>query len=73
MSEAVREAWGRNIIARRDELGITQRGLAELVGVSVPSVCRWETGKSAPKDEHKALVAKALELDARFLFPLVAA
>ena len=73
MSRLVREAWGRNIIARREELGITQRGLADAVGVSVPSVSRWETGTSAPKDEHKVKVATALSMDVRFLFPLVAA
>ena len=62
-----------SVIARREELGISQKQLAHLCNVSVPSVSRWETGASGPKDEHKLAVARALDLDVRFLFPLVAA
>ena len=73
MCRGTTELWGRNIIARRDELGITQKQLAEAVGVSIPSVCRWERGNAAPTDFHKMKLASVLEIDPRFLFPLVMA
>jgi len=42
----------------RRHLGISQRELAVLVGVSVGTVHQWEAGKFRPKDEKKkALVA----------------
>ena len=32
----------------RKAAGVTQRGMAESIGVSVPAVCRWEDGTAWP-------------------------
>lgn len=34
--------------ALRSAAGVTQRGMAERLGVSVPAVCRWEDGTAWP-------------------------
>lgn len=39
---------GKVIIAKRKEKGITQKELAEYIGVSKASVCKWEIGQSYP-------------------------
>lgn len=39
---------GEVIRRLRRERGLTQEGLAELLGVSVPAVSKWENGKSMP-------------------------
>jgi transcriptional regulator with XRE-family HTH domain len=37
--------------ARRDS-GLTQRQLADVIGVDAITVSRWERGKSKPEDQH---------------------
>lgn len=54
------ELAGR-IRSRRDELGMTQRQLAEALGVSIQSVSDWERGVSRPW-ENLAALAKRLEV-----------
>lgn len=71
MEELSRE-WGGNIERGRTLLGLTQSQLADLVGVSQPSVAKWESGENTPRDHHKAKIAEALHQDVRSLFPLVA-
>src|SRR5262245_41311927 len=39
----------KQIIKLRQELGLTQGGLAECIGVSRETVNRWETGKHPPE------------------------
>lgn len=63
--------WGANIKTFRQIRGMTQRQLAEAVGVRTPSVSRWEHGHVAPRDTHKVAIATALECDVRVLFPLI--
>lgn len=48
--------------ARRLRLttGITQRQLAEAIGVSTPTICRWERGQR-PRGEFVRLYLQALE------------
>ena len=36
-------------ITRRKELGLTQRKIAETIGVTVQTVSNWETGAYQPK------------------------
>jgi DNA-binding XRE family transcriptional regulator len=43
-----RASIARKIIARRAELGLSQRELARLAGVRVETLCRIETGKVSP-------------------------
>lgn len=62
--------WGENIRTAREAAGRTQEWLAEKLGVATTTVYRWETGKIAPTDDHKAAIAVALDAEARSLFPL---
>lgn len=41
----------------RTKLGITQKQLAEMVGVSVNTIQNWESGGTIPKSKHPILVS----------------
>jgi DNA-binding transcriptional regulator YiaG len=42
------------IVALRKRLELSVRQFSKLVGANRHTVASWETGKSKPKDEHKA-------------------
>ncbi len=44
----------------RKQLGLTQKALAAKLGVSVPSVVNWESGKMTPRGNNLAKVEKFL-------------
>ncbi len=73
MTDEIHREWGRSIQARREHLGLTQADLARRLDVRASSVCRWESGDSAPSDANKMRIAQVLDEDARVLFPLVSA
>ena len=55
----------RNVMAlpikeRRKKLGLTQKGLASKLGVSLPSIVNWENGKIAPRGKNLAKIEKFL-------------
>jgi transcriptional regulator with XRE-family HTH domain len=53
------------MLTLRTEIGLTQEGLANLLGVSRRAVGEWEMGSSYPKVEHlKQLIALAVKLQA---------
>src|SRR5690348_9395432 len=45
-------AFGQAMLTLRAAIGLTQIGLAELLGVSRRAVGEWEAGSSYPKAEH---------------------
>lgn len=49
-----------NIKTIRDKIGMTQKQLSELLGVSRASVAMWETGKSMPRADMLPLIAAFL-------------
>jgi transcriptional regulator with XRE-family HTH domain len=49
--------------------GMTQKDLAEKVGVHHAIVSDWETGKKHPRPNKKGLLCKALNIHASLLFP----
>lgn len=53
---------GQNIKKFRKEMGYTQRELAELIGVSVQAVSKWETDTGAPDISQVVPLALALEV-----------
>lgn len=55
------------IIARRKELGLTQRSLADLVGLSSVSVLKWENGQNEPRGKNLFALARALECSPTWL------
>ena len=53
--------FGQSMLSLRSAIGLTQAGLAELLGVSRKAIGRWETGETYPSASHlKALLALAL-------------
>lgn len=55
---------GQRIRNRRLELGLTQREVAEEVGITVPYMSKIEAGKETPTEEKIARLARRLKLDA---------
>ncbi len=53
--------FGAKLKGFREELGLKQRELAEMVGVEIPTVSCWESGKFMPEDEKFALICKKLK------------
>ncbi|MFL5589001.1 MAG: NB-ARC domain-containing protein, partial [Ktedonobacteraceae bacterium] len=45
-------AFGQAMLSLRSAIGLTQAGMAELLGVSRKAVSRWEAGEVYPKAEH---------------------
>lgn len=43
---------GLELKQARKELGLTQKGLADELGVSLPTVVNWELGKSTPRGKN---------------------
>jgi DNA-binding transcriptional regulator YiaG len=55
----------RLIRALRKRLGLSQRELATLSGVTVGAVYQWETGRFVPKDEKKGVLVALRRLGRR--------
>ena len=48
--------------AARVNKGLTQTELAEKVGVSLPTICNWETGETIPKVDKIGKLLEVLEV-----------
>lgn len=59
---------GKNIRARRKQLGLTQEQLAEQIGVGHQALSRIEHGKMAPKMDRLPSLAKSLRCSVSDLF-----
>lgn len=59
---------GRNIQKRRQELGLTQSQLAQVLGVEVETVSRYERGVVAPSFPQLEKVCDVLQIQAWTLF-----
>ena len=58
-------AFGQAMLTLRTSIGLTQAGLAELLGVSRHAVANWEAGSSYPTAEHlKQLIALGVQQQA---------
>jgi transcriptional regulator with XRE-family HTH domain len=51
---------GAGFAARREELGLSRKDLAELTHLSYPYIAQIETGYRLPSTRHQAPIAKAL-------------
>ena len=58
-----KDTLGGKICVLRKNAGLTQRELANILGVSEPAVCKWETGSSMPDIVMLAPIARALHTD----------
>ncbi len=61
-----RQAMGDRLRSAREVRGLTQRQLAEKLGVAVNTVWRWENGERGFVDFYED-VAKILKVDAYWL------
>ncbi|MBM9458759.1 helix-turn-helix transcriptional regulator [Nocardioides sp. zg-536] len=59
---------GRTIAARREELGMSRKELAEATNLSYPYIAQIETGYRLPSSRHQVPIAKALGLSLDELF-----
>lgn len=59
---AERRELGHRIAARRQELGLSQDGLADRIGMERRSVQRYEAGVRDPGYSELLLMARALEM-----------
>jgi transcriptional regulator with XRE-family HTH domain len=58
-------AFGQMMLTLRTSIGLTQAGLADLLGVSRRAVAEWEAGSSYPKAEHlKQLIVLGMRASA---------
>ncbi len=58
-------AYGATMLTLRTEIGLTQEGLAQLLGVSRRAIGGWEAGNNYPKVEHlKQVIALAVKQQA---------
>ena len=59
---------GSRIKERREELGITQTQLAEMIGVTKGAIGNYETDANSPKASIMYKVFRALQCDANYLY-----
>ncbi|WP_262387112.1 helix-turn-helix transcriptional regulator [Streptomyces sp. TRM49041] len=64
-----RQFDGSRVRAVRRGKDLLQQELGEMVGVSAPTVARWESGQDFPKGEKLPLIAAALGESLDVLFP----
>lgn len=86
MADSVLIIWGSNVRAQRLKLrpdgmrrqdvsdpAMSQSDLANLLEPPVrqSTVARWEAGKTEPRRDHKAQLARILGAETSMLFPMV--
>lgn len=62
------ETFGKRICQLRKSANMTQRDLANKLGISEPAVCKWETDSSMPDVMLLTPLARALHTDLNTLF-----
>jgi len=53
-------SFGVRLRELREKCGLSQSGLAERVGISIDSIQNWEQGRTRPRIEALAKLARAL-------------
>lgn len=59
---------GSRMRERREELGITQPELADMLGITKGAVSNYETGANTPKASMMYKIFKVLKCDANYLY-----
>ncbi len=62
------ETFGKRINRLRKKANLTQKELANMLGISEPAVCKWETDSSMPDIMLLIPLARALHTDLNTLF-----
>lgn len=71
VTDEIFRVWGINIQSLMTINGKSRQDLADEVGVTLATVCRWLKGDMGPRDHHKVAISEALNSDVRAVFPLV--
>ena len=58
-----RRRFGQALQRAREECGLSQRGLADALGVSQASVSQWLLGQTAPRPERVAALERVLRME----------
>lgn len=66
-----RAEFGALVRERRFLNSLSQKGLAERLGVSQAAVCRWEAGERVPNNETLFALAKVLKVPLRRFWDLL--
>jgi transcriptional regulator with XRE-family HTH domain len=66
-----RRRFGQALQRAREECGLSQRGLADALGVSQASVSQWLLGQTAPRPERVAALERVLRMEPSFLARLL--
>ena len=67
MAENLSEIIGKRIKAQREEIGMSQKGLAEKVGISPSAINQFEKGEKKPSSEVLARIARQLGVSTDYL------
>lgn len=59
---------GEKIKQRREELGLTTKELAQLIGVSQAAISNYELGLNNPKTDIMPKILDVLHVDANYMF-----
>jgi transcriptional regulator with XRE-family HTH domain len=62
-----RRRFAQALRRAREECGLSQRGLADALGVSQASVSQWLLGQTAPRPERVAALEGVLRMEPSFL------
>lgn len=71
-NDSFRQEWERHAPARlvavklieyRADHGLSQRQLAQLLGVKQPQIVRWESGEHRPSDDNLAMISGKLGIE----------
>jgi transcriptional regulator with XRE-family HTH domain len=66
-----RQRFGQALQRAREECGLSQRGLADALGVSQASVSQWLLGQTAPRPERVAALESVLRMEPNSLAQLL--
>src|SRR5215217_3962318 len=58
-----RRRFGQALQRAREECGLSQRGLADALGVSQASVSQWLLGQTAPRPDRVAALERVLRME----------
>jgi transcriptional regulator with XRE-family HTH domain len=66
-----RQRFGQALQRAREECGLSQRGLADALGVSQASVSQWLLGQTAPRPERVTALERVLRMEPNSLAQLL--
>ena len=64
----ITQTFGSKVRARREQLGLSQSDLAELLECSQPNISELEKGNHSPSLSTVERIAKALEVTVEYFF-----